>query len=83
MDSSLVTKILAALATRFDTTIAVMRPYVSIDHIEQFGKLRHLGGDTMVASALAKVQSDSRDATFIRVRSICCSPVTCPHFFIV
>jgi hypothetical protein len=65
------TSILKALATRFDVTLSIVRRHVGADHIEQWGKVRRIdgdGGDTMVASALATKQRDSRDATFVRVR---------------
>jgi hypothetical protein len=65
-------RILAALATRFDTTVSAIQPHVPIDQIIQFGKLRHLDGDTMIASALVKLQQDTRDASFVRV---------CPFLF--
>jgi hypothetical protein len=63
-------KILAALATRFDTTVSAIRLHISPELIEQFGKVRHFDGDTMVASALAKPRNDTRDATFVRVRTV-------------
>jgi hypothetical protein len=68
--ASLVTKILAALATRFDTTISNVRKYVDVDHIQKWGKVKCLDqGDTIVAASLTKAQSDRRDATFVRVGS--------------
>ena len=66
--SSLMNKILAALATRFDTTVAVLRPLATRMLVDQFGKVRYLNGDTVVASAFLKPRNDLRDATFIRVR---------------
>jgi hypothetical protein len=67
---SLVNKIMAALATRLDVTVPAIRQHVHIRVVDQFGKLQHLGGDTMVASALLKPRDDMHDATFVRVRSI-------------
>ena len=63
-------KILAALATRFDTTVSAIQSHVPIDQIFQFGKLKQLNGDTMVASALVKPQQDMRDASYVRVRML-------------
>ncbi|KAH7913072.1 hypothetical protein BJ138DRAFT_1124709 [Hygrophoropsis aurantiaca] len=62
-----------ALATRFDTTVPQLRRNVRRESIkvEQWGKVRRLeGGDTMVAAALFKVQSDSRDATYVRYETL-------------
>jgi hypothetical protein len=63
-------KIIAALATRFDTTASTIRPHTPPELIEQFGKVRYHDGDTMVASALVKPRNDMRDATFVRVRTV-------------
>jgi hypothetical protein len=61
-------QIIAALATRYDTTVAVIRKNVAVDQIEEWGKVRRIdGGDTMNASALASSTEDRRDATFVRV----------------
>ena len=78
----LVNKILAALATRFDTTIPNIRQHTQVNSIEQWGKVRRLeGGDTMVAASVTKAQSDTRDATFVRVGASCVisnGVLTCP-----
>ena len=63
-------KILAALATRFDTTVPIIRPLVANMKIDSFGKVRFTDGDTMVASSLSKRRDDTRDASFIRVRTV-------------
>jgi hypothetical protein len=76
IEMSLFNKILAALATRFDTTVHNIRQHVSANRIEQWGKVRRLeGGDTMVAAALTKERSDNRDATFVRVCAVYALPV--------
>lgn len=61
---------MAALATRLDVTVPVIRQHIRIDIVEQFGKVRHPGGDTIVAHGLSTPRSDTRDATFVRVRAI-------------
>ncbi|KAJ2933061.1 hypothetical protein H1R20_g4052, partial [Candolleomyces eurysporus] len=75
---SLLTKIAAALVTRFspvDTAasqdlipVRTMKQLLSTFAIESWGRLRRLeGGDTMLASELVNLDSDDRrDATFIR-----------------
>jgi hypothetical protein len=61
-------QIIAALATRYDTTVAVIRKHVAVDQIEEWGKVHRTdGGDTMNASALVSSTEDRRDATFVRV----------------
>jgi hypothetical protein len=56
------------LATRYDTTVAVIRKHVAVDQIEEWGKVHRIdGGDTMNASALVSSAEDRRDATFVRV----------------
>jgi hypothetical protein len=67
---SLINKIMAALATRLDVTVPVIRQHINIDVVKQFGKVRHPGGDTIVAHGLSTPRSDTRDATFVRVRAI-------------
>lgn len=59
---------MAALATWYDTTVAVIRKNVAVDQIEEWGKVRRIdGGDTMNASALVSSTEDRRDATFVQV----------------
>jgi hypothetical protein len=61
-------QIIAALATRYDKTVTVIRKNVPVDQIEEWGKVRRMdGGDTMNASALVSSTEDRRDATFVRV----------------
>ncbi|RXW12674.1 hypothetical protein EST38_g13181 [Candolleomyces aberdarensis] len=78
ISSSLLTKIAAALVTRFsplETTVREdlipirdMKELLSTFSIESWGRLRRLeGGDTMLASQLVNMDSeDRRDATFVR-----------------
>jgi hypothetical protein len=71
-------KIIAALATRYSTTVAVIRKHVAVDQIEEWGKVRRIdGGDTMNASALMSSTEDRRDATFVRVSAPYVSRHTC------
>ncbi|KAH7904628.1 hypothetical protein BJ138DRAFT_1018871 [Hygrophoropsis aurantiaca] len=71
VDSSHLTSIFKALATRFDVQLATIRRYIKPDSIEQWGKVRRVdGGDTMVAAGLAKTQGDSRDASFVRYETL-------------
>jgi hypothetical protein len=56
------------LATRYDTTVAVIQKHVAVDQIEEWGKVRRIdGGDTMNALALVSSVEDRRDATFVWV----------------
>lgn len=62
-------KIIACLATRYDCTMAAIRPFMP-EVISEWGKVHILpDGDTINASALHKVRKDTRDATFVRVSS--------------
>jgi hypothetical protein len=81
IEAPLLNKVLAALATRFDTTIASIRQHVQVNSIEQWGKVRYLeGGDTMDAASVVKARSDMRDTTFVRVGATFTSNhlLTCP-----
>ena len=67
-ESSLFKKIIAALATRYNTSAAHVQRICSAECVKTWGKVRRLdGGDTMHASGVVKPAQDSRDATFIRV----------------
>lgn len=66
IEAPLIKKILAALATRFNTSVSAIQPHVAPHAVKQFGKIRYLDSDTVVASALAKPHNDTRDATFVR-----------------
>jgi hypothetical protein len=68
---NLINGIAAALATRFDIQVKVLRPHLDAAQMEQWGKIRCIdseAGDTMRASSLGVKCDDSRDATFVRVR---------------
>ena len=64
-------KILAALATRFNTSVQTMSKLVHEDSIEVFGRFRQTfseAGETVVAAGVVTITAqDSRDASFIRV----------------
>lgn len=64
--------IAAALATRFDTSVAVVKKYLENAKVEEWGKVRRVDsteGDTMHASSLGIRRDDTRDATYVRVRA--------------
>lgn len=69
IDNGLFTKIIVCLATRYNKTVGAVRQHLSVNDIEQWGKVQIVGGgDTMVASSLVKYsQEDSRNATYVRV----------------
>ena len=69
------TTIAAALATRFDKDIRSVRHDLRGAVVEEWGKVRRVdsdAGDTMHASALVPARDGTRDATYVRVRLICC-----------
>jgi hypothetical protein len=69
---NLISGIVAALATRFELRVTLLRPHLDLAQIKQWGKIRRIdseAGDTMCASSLGIKREDSRDATFVRVRS--------------
>ena len=69
---NLMTAITGALATRFDTSIGLVRQHLVHADIEEWGKVRRIdsdAGDTMQASSLRVTQDDTRDATYVRVRT--------------
>jgi hypothetical protein len=48
LGDGLVKKVIAALATRFNTTVKVIQQHVKEDQIQEWGKVRRTdGGDTM------------------------------------
>jgi hypothetical protein len=77
-ESLLTNKVFAALATRFDTTVPIIRPLVADMKIDSFGKVRFIDGDTMVASSFLTVHDDVRDTSFIRVRRVV---LTCKGYY--
>jgi hypothetical protein len=81
LPSSLVQQIYAALATRFDRSVAYIKeklPQAAI-RMEQWSKVQTLGGgDMMHAAEFVSIPEDHRDASFVRVRVFlsckrCCS----------
>jgi hypothetical protein len=68
-ESSL-TGVAAALATRFDVNIRLIKKYLNDADVDEWGKVRRIdsdAGDIMCASSLATKHEDSRDATYVRV----------------
>jgi hypothetical protein len=68
----LIASIAGALATRFDTDVATVKRHLRNLEIEEWGKVRRVdsdAGDTMIASSLVAPRDDTRDATYVRVRS--------------
>jgi hypothetical protein len=62
--------IAAALATRFDVDIRLVKHHLKSADIEEWGKVRRVdsdSGDTMRASSMVVAQNDTRDATYVRV----------------
>ena len=59
----------ATLATRFDTSAAVIRKLIPKNtYFVQYGRAQQLeGGDTMHARGVIPLKSDSRDMSFVRV----------------
>ncbi|KAK1220171.1 hypothetical protein PQX77_017074 [Marasmius sp. AFHP31] len=67
ISQSLYEKIIIHFATRFETTVAKVRKYYRPDMVEQWSKVRRLGGgDDMKASSMDIDPEDKRDATFVR-----------------
>jgi hypothetical protein len=69
----LIMNIIRALATRFDTDVATVKRHLRTVEIEEWGKVRRVdsnAGDTMHASSLVVSRDDTRDATYVQVRSI-------------
>jgi hypothetical protein len=76
-----IASIAAALATRFDMHIAVVKKQLEKAEVEEWGKVRRIdstAGDTMRASSLGISRDDTRDATYVRVQTfnsmllLCC-----------
>ena len=67
-EPSLLKKVIAALATRYDTSATRMQCICSAECVRTWGKVRWLdGGDTMHAASVIKPAQDSRDVTFVWV----------------
>jgi hypothetical protein len=65
----LLTKIVATLVTRYNTTRAIVKHHFSVQDVEIWGKFRRLGaGDTMRAVAVCRSDAeDRREASYVRV----------------
>jgi hypothetical protein len=64
---NLISGIVAALATRFELHVSLLRPHLDVAQIEQWGKICRIdskAGDTMCASSLGIKHEDSQDATW-------------------
>jgi len=67
-EGSLFKRVIAALATRYDTSATRIQHICSAECVKTWGKVRQLdGGDTMHAAGVIKPAQDSRDASFVRV----------------
>jgi hypothetical protein len=64
-------KVWASLATRFKVQKKVVQSIVKLDQpIHQYGRVCGLdGGDRMIGCHFVKEAEDSRDASFVRVKS--------------
>lgn len=70
-EPSVLKKIIAALATRYDASATRVQRICSAECIKTWGKVRRLdGGDTMHAAGVIKPAQDSRDATFVRYETL-------------
>ncbi|KIM59027.1 hypothetical protein SCLCIDRAFT_27607 [Scleroderma citrinum Foug A] len=70
-EPSLLKKVIAALATRYDTPAANVHHVCSAQSVQTWGKVCRLdGGDTMHAAGVIKPTQDSRDATYVRYESL-------------
>ena len=70
-DGNLMAAIASALATRFDSSMRLVKSHLDKARIEEWGKVRRVdsdAGDTMCASSLGVSRDDARDATYVRVR---------------
>ena len=63
------TTLTATLATRFETSVSVIRKLIPpLSPFLQYGRARQLdGGDIIHARELIPLQTDSRDMSFVRV----------------
>ena len=68
---SLLAKIFACLATRYNLSVRQIRPHLKNATLCQYGKVQQLNGrDTINTSSLVPVGDDRRDATYVRVSEI-------------
>ncbi|KAI0758390.1 hypothetical protein BC629DRAFT_1659586, partial [Irpex lacteus] len=68
-DAQLIRRVQVSLATRFDTTLSVVRRFVPDrpQNLALYGKVRRLGaGDTIWASSLTPGAEDRSDASWVR-----------------
>jgi hypothetical protein len=64
------TSIAAALATRFDVEIHIIKDLLKNADVEEWGRVRRVdsdAGDTMRASSMVVGLDDTRDSTYVRV----------------
>jgi len=67
-EGSLFKRVIAALATRYDTSATCIQCICSAECVKTWGKVHRLdGGDTMHAAGVIKPAQDSRDASFVWV----------------
>ena len=88
VSQGVLSKIIAALVTRYNTTRAIINRHFSVQDLEVWGKIRRLeGGDTMRASAVCRANAeDRRDASYVRVRvwqRFFCSLLLLTYLFLV
>ena len=68
----LLSKIIATLATYYNSTHAIIKCHFSAKEVEFWGKIRQLeGGDTMRAAAICHANAeDRRDTSYVQVCTI-------------
>lgn len=62
--------IAAALATRFDVKVPIIRPFLHAATVQEWGRIRRVdseAGDTMHAASMCTPRDNRRDATYVRV----------------
>jgi len=75
LEPSLLKRVIAALATRYDTSATRVQHICSAECVKTWGKVCRLdGGDTMHVAGVIKPAQDSHDATFVWVH---CLPFVC------
>jgi hypothetical protein len=61
LPEGVISKIIASLVTRYDTTRTIIKQHFRAQDIEVWGKLRRLGGgDTMRAAAVCRADAEDR-----------------------
>jgi hypothetical protein len=69
--------IAAALSTRFQAKMVQVNAALKNAVVQEWGKVCRIdsdAGDTMRSCSLGVVAEDTRDATYVRVRSVCSLP---------